>query len=89
MQRDDVRKVVTAQFYQSLSESGVQISAIPQNQLQAVVNSLADGVFAALAALEANSDTPAPVAAAALAASSSGEDIADIPKHSFGVGDPT
>ncbi len=78
MQRDDVRKVVTAQFYQSLSESGVQVSAIPQNQLQAVVNSLADGVFAALAALETSDDTAAPVVAAALAADLSGEDIANI-----------
>ena len=57
MQRDDVRKAVTAQFYQSLSESGVQITAIPQNQLQAVVNALADGVFAAIAAVEAQTDT--------------------------------
>lgn len=57
MQRDDVRKAVTAQFYQSLSESGVQITAIPQNELQAVVNALADGVFAAIAAVEAQTDT--------------------------------
>ncbi|MFN8495114.1 MAG: PH domain-containing protein [Caldilineaceae bacterium] len=57
MQRDDVRKAVTAQFYQSLSESGVQITALPQNQLQAVVNALADGVFAAMAAVEAQTDT--------------------------------
>ena len=56
MQRDDVRKTVTAQFYQSLSESGVQITALPQNQLQAVVNALADGVFAALAAVDAAHD---------------------------------
>ncbi len=57
MQRDEVRKTVTAQFYQSLSESGVEITAIPQSQLQAVVNALADGVFAALAAVDAESDT--------------------------------
>ncbi|CAN5627255.1 hypothetical protein BH10CHL1_BH10CHL1_02460 [soil metagenome] len=57
MQREDIRKTVTAQFYQSLSESGVQITALPQNQLQAVVNALADGVFAALAAVDAEHDT--------------------------------
>jgi hypothetical protein len=57
MQRDDVRKTVTAQFYQSLSESGVEITAIPQSQLQTLVNALADGVFAALAAVDAESDT--------------------------------
>lgn len=56
MQRDDVRKTVTAQFYQSLSESGVEITAIPQSQLQTLVNALADGVFAALAAVDAESD---------------------------------
>ncbi len=56
MQRDEVRKTVTAQFYQSLSESGVEITAIPQSQLQALVNALADGVFAALAAVDAESD---------------------------------
>jgi len=57
MQRDEIRKTVTAQFYQSLSESGVQVTAIPQNQLQAIVNGLADGVFAALAAVDAAHDT--------------------------------
>jgi Bacterial PH domain len=57
MQRDDVRKTVTAQFYQSLAESGVQIKSIPQNELQALTNALADGVFAALAALEAQQDS--------------------------------
>ena len=57
MQRDDIRKTVTAQFYQSLAESGVQITSIPQNELQALTNALADGVFAALAALDAHQDT--------------------------------
>ena len=56
MQRDDIRKTVTAQFYQSLAESGVQITSIPQNELQALTNALADGVFAALAALDAHQD---------------------------------
>lgn len=56
MQRDDVRKTVTAQFYQSLAESGVQITSIPQHELQAITNALADGVFAALAALDAHQD---------------------------------
>jgi hypothetical protein len=52
MQRDDIRKTVTAQFYQSVAESGVQIDAVPQQQLQAIVNGLADGMVAALAALQ-------------------------------------
>ena len=56
MQRDEVRKTVTAQFYQSLSDSNIPITAIPQNQLQAIVNALADGVYAALAAVDAETD---------------------------------
>jgi len=52
MQHQDVRSAVTAQFYRSLAESGVQISAIPQVELQAMVNALADGLIAGLAALE-------------------------------------
>ncbi len=52
MERDEIRKVVTAQFYQSLAESGVQIDAIPTTELQAIVNALADSIFAAFDALE-------------------------------------
>jgi hypothetical protein len=52
MQRDEVRKVVTAQFYQSLAESSVPIKSIPQAELQALVNALADGMTAALSAVE-------------------------------------
>lgn len=52
MERDQVRQAVSAQVFQSLNESGVQITAIPQPQLQALVSALADGVFAALAVIE-------------------------------------
>ena len=48
MEQEAFRKALTAQFYDSLAASGVEISAIPQPQLQAVVNALADSVFAAL-----------------------------------------
>lgn len=48
MEQEAFRKAVTAQFYDSLAASGVEISAIPQAQLQVVVNALADSVFAAL-----------------------------------------
>lgn len=43
MPQKEIRSAVTAQFYQSLAESGVEITAIPQAQLQAMVNALADG----------------------------------------------
>lgn len=62
MNRQEVRNVVTSQFYQSLADSGVTVDAVPQAQLQAVVNALADGVFAALDSLESEGDraiTPA------------------------------
>lgn len=56
MNRQEVRNTVTTQFYQSLAESGVNVDAIPQAQLQAVVNALADGVFAALDTIESEGD---------------------------------
>ncbi len=63
MNRQEVRNTVTSQFYQSLAESGVNVDAIPQAQLQAVVNALADGVFAALDSIESEGDRAiAPVA---------------------------
>jgi len=56
MNRQEVRNAVTSQFYQSLADSGVKVDAIPQAQLQAVVNALADGVFAALNSIEDEGD---------------------------------
>ncbi len=58
MDRNQVRQVLTAQFYQSLAENNVQVQSIPQNELQGIVNALADGVFAAVAAIEAEADVP-------------------------------
>jgi hypothetical protein len=52
MQREEVRRIVIAQFYESLAASGVEVTAIPQVQMQAIVGALADGLIAALAALE-------------------------------------
>ncbi len=56
MNEQTVRQVVTARFYESLAQSGVEVIAIPQPQLQAIVNALADGVFAALDAMETEAD---------------------------------
>jgi hypothetical protein len=52
MQREEFRKVVADQVNQSLAESGVLITAVPPDQMRALVLALADGVFAAFAALE-------------------------------------
>ena len=65
MDRDEMRRTVTNQFFQSLREQGVEITAVPQPQLQAISQAMADSVFVALAALERESDAyaPQPVAA--------------------------
>lgn len=73
MQREKIRNVVTEQFYRSLDESGVTVDAVPHSQLQAIVSSLADGVFAALEALEED-DQPTRPAATAGSSSSSGSE---------------
>ena len=65
MNQQEVRNAVTSQFYQSLASSGVTVDAIPQAQLQAVVNALADGVFAALNGVESEGDRGVAVAASA------------------------
>jgi len=60
MQRDEIRKVITEQFYNSLTASGIEITAIPTGQLRAMVEALADGIFAAIAAVEQEGDIPIP-----------------------------
>jgi hypothetical protein len=76
MNRQEVRNTVTSQFYQSLADSGVAVDAIPQAQLQAVVNALADGVFAALDGIENEGDRGiAPAAAALLNADPAAEEV--------------
>jgi len=78
MYRDQIRQAVTSEFYQSLADSGVEITAIPQAQLQALVRALADGMFAAMDAVEAEAygDTApeAMVAAEAVANADTGEE---------------
>ena len=58
MDRDQVRQVITAQFYQSLAENRIQVQSIPQSELQGIVNALADGLFAALIAVQDEMATP-------------------------------
>jgi len=52
MQRDEIRKIVSSEFQRSLAETGTQITALPPNQLQAIVGAMADSMFAAIAAVE-------------------------------------
>lgn len=56
MQRDQMRQIVTDAVQKSLAESNVTMSAIPSGQLNALVNALSDGMFAALAAVEEDAD---------------------------------
>jgi hypothetical protein len=66
MQRDEIRQLISTEFQRSLAETGVQITALPANQLQALVSALADGVFAAIAAVEdEESNMPAVMSMAA------------------------
>lgn len=58
MHRDEMRQLVTGQFYQSLGESGVAVNSIPPDQLKAIVTAVADGVFAALASIDTESNGP-------------------------------
>lgn len=81
MQREKIRNVVTEQFYRSLDESGVTVDALPHSQLQAIVSSLADGVFAALEALEEGDQPARP------AAPSSGEEVLWQGKPAMSLGE--
>jgi len=58
MQHDELRKIITDQFYTSLTASGVQVSAIPSGQLHSVVEAMADGFIAGLSAVEREGDMP-------------------------------
>jgi hypothetical protein len=46
MHRDEFRAVVSQQTRQALADSGTVVSAIPEAQLQSLINAIADGVFA-------------------------------------------
>lgn len=88
MQRDEIRQLISTEFQRSLTETGVQITALPANQLQALVNAMADGVFAAIAAVEdEESSMPAVMA---MAAKTNGEPTmaADAPEQQLWRGRP-
>jgi hypothetical protein len=60
MLKEDLQQKITVRFYQSLAASGVEITAIPQNQLHAIVNALADGLIEAIDILDDEADAPVP-----------------------------
>ncbi|MBV7332030.1 PH domain-containing protein [Chloroflexi bacterium TSY] len=69
MHQDNVQIVAREAFWRSLAESGVNISAVPKDQMDALVDAISHSVFAVLDAVEDDGHTPvaapAPNAAAA------------------------
>lgn len=59
MQQHEFRKIVADQANRSLQESGFPVTALPASQLQPLINAIADGVFAALGAIEMDEKQPA------------------------------
>ncbi len=45
---EEIRSKVTARIWQSMAQSGIEVSSIPAEQLQALVNSITDGVLVAV-----------------------------------------
>jgi len=72
MQQDAIRQKITSQFYQSIAESGVEITSIPQNQLQTIINALSDGINAAFEAVMEEDAQTAAATTRSMAASTSG-----------------
>lgn len=90
MQRDEIRKIVSSTFEQSLADAGTPITAVPANQLQAMVGAMADSIFAAIAAVEdedMNRSVAAPVAAVA-GANGGSQMTTDVPEQQLWRGRP-
>lgn len=59
MKRQKFRQIISDQFYKSLEQSEVKLDSIPHTHLQAIVDAMSDGVFAAFQAIdEESSKTP-------------------------------
>ncbi len=90
MQRDEIRQLVSTEFQRSLAETGVQVTALPANQLQALVTAMADGIFAAIAAVE-DTEMGAPaayVAPRAVNPQGDSDMIQDVPEQQLWRGRP-
>lgn len=88
MQRDEIRKIVRTEFQRSLVESGASITALPANQLEAIVGAMADSVFAAIAAVE-DEDFGQPAAASRAAIPAGGSEMTEnVPEQQLWRGRP-
>ncbi|MBX3014228.1 MAG: PH domain-containing protein [Caldilineaceae bacterium] len=88
MQRDEIRNIVNAEFQRSLAESGTQITALPPNQLQALAGALADSVFAAIAAVEDEETSLAPLPHNLVRPTGEPEMTQDVPEQKLWRGRP-
>ena len=56
MHKDEVRALAAKQFEATLQQSAVKLAAIPSDQLQVLVNAVADSIFAVLDAWESEDE---------------------------------
>ena len=88
MQRDEIRKIVSAEFQRSLAETGTQVTAVPANQLEAIVGAMADSVFAAIAAMQ-DEDFGQPAVASRSAVPVGGSEMTEnVPEQQLWRGRP-
>lgn len=88
MQRDEIRKIVSTEFQRSLAETGTQITALPANQVDAIVSAMANSVFAAIAAVQ-DEAFGQPAAAPRPAVPAGGSDmVQDVPEQQLWRGRP-
>lgn len=72
---EDAKTKVVASIWQSIAQSGVQVSALPQDQLNTLVNAIADGVLVAVDDMMDQAGLPQRLAAAAASPLSSEEQV--------------
>jgi uncharacterized membrane protein YdbT with pleckstrin-like domain len=73
MSIEQAKTKVVASIWQSIAQSGVQVSALPQDQLNTLVNAIADGVLVAVDDMMDQAGLPQRQAAAAASPLSSEE----------------
>jgi hypothetical protein len=83
MSIDQTKSQVVARIWQSIAQSGVSVSAIPQDQMSTLVNAIADGVLLAVDSMFEEAGLPSlreaadqPVAAATVPAGAAPEPAA-------------
>ncbi|MEM7131433.1 MAG: PH domain-containing protein [Chloroflexota bacterium] len=86
MDRNQIRSIVQGQFQTSIAQSGVEITAIPEDQLNAITTALADSLFSIFDAIE--DESVVPMASNVPAASHSTPREEDEPERVLWTGRP-